>query len=62
MERLKRESLQALLGTISVEAQPNFRGGQLIGCMVGFTVLAKDLIYKQGAYIMVSGGFGDARR
>lgn len=58
MDRLTRDNLKSMLGTISVEAQPNFAGGQLDGCSIGFNVLAQDWAYKQGAYIKVSGAFG----
>jgi hypothetical protein len=58
MDRLTPDNLKSMLGTISVEAQPNFVGGQLDGCSIGFNVLAQDWAYKQGAYIKVSGTFG----
>jgi hypothetical protein len=58
MDQLRRESLTSLAGTISVEVTPNFRGGQLYGCSIGFKALTQDWIYKQGAFIFVSGGFG----
>ena len=58
MDRLTRDNLKSMLGTISVEAQPNFAGGRLDGCSIRFNVLAQDWAYKQGAYIKVSGSFG----
>src|SRR5262245_37405961 len=57
-EHLNRESLLPMLGTISVEVTPNFADGRLDGCSIGFRTLAQDWIYKQGAFIAVSGGFG----
>lgn len=57
-EHLNRESLLPMLGTISVEVTPNFTDGRLDGCSIGFRTLAQDWIYKQGAFIAVSGGFG----
>jgi hypothetical protein len=50
--------MSAILGTTSVEAKPNFAGGQLEGCTIEFRVLAQDWVYKQGAYIAVTGHFG----
>jgi hypothetical protein len=58
MEQLKRESLVSLLGTIEVRVTPNFAGGRLDGCSIGFRTLTQDWIYKQGAFVTVSGGFG----
>jgi hypothetical protein len=34
--------LQSMLGTISVEATPQFADGQLYGCAVAFNVMAQD--------------------
>jgi hypothetical protein len=53
-----RDSLRHMLGTISVETTPNFAGGHLEGCSIGFKSLTQDWIYKQGAFTSVSGGFG----
>lgn len=58
VERMARESLSHMLGTISVEAKPQFRGGELWGCALEFGVLAQDWVYKQGAYIRVGSLFG----
>src|SRR5262245_4144817 len=58
LEQLRRESLLPLLGTIEVGVTPNFRGGQLVGCSIGFRTLTQDWTYKGGAFVMVSGGFG----
>ena len=35
-------SLNAMLGTLDVEAKPNFARGQLDGCLVEFNVLTRD--------------------
>lgn len=48
----------AMLGTFSIDAKPSFADGQLSGCALEFSVLAKDWVYKQGAYIRVGGSFG----
>jgi hypothetical protein len=58
LEQLNRESLLPMLGTISVEVTPNFAGGRLDGCSIGFRTLTQDWIFKQGAFVAVSGGFG----
>jgi hypothetical protein len=58
LEQLNRESLLPMLGTISVEVTPNFTDSRVDGCSIGFRTLAQDWIYKQGAFIAVSGGFG----
>jgi hypothetical protein len=56
--QLDREGLAHMLGTIEVVVTPNFSGGRLEGCSIGFRTLTQDWIYKQGAFITVSGGFG----
>ena len=58
LEQFNRESLLPMLGTISVEVTPNFTDSQLDGCSIGFRTLTQDWIYKQGAFVAVSGGFG----
>ena len=56
-ERVARQVLEALEGTISVEAKPQFAEGQLFGCTVEFNAIERDWIYKQGAHIRIAGGF-----
>jgi hypothetical protein len=56
-ERVARQVLEALQGTISVEAKPQFAEGQLFGCTVEFNAIERDWIYKQGAHIRIAGGF-----
>jgi hypothetical protein len=58
MERLTREAVQRLVGTISVENRPSFVSGQLQGCTIEYYAMARDNIYKQGAFIKVGGSFG----
>ena len=58
LERMKRQALDNLLGTMSVQAEPSFTAGEFVGCLMVFDVLAKDFIYKQGGYIKVGGSFG----
>jgi hypothetical protein len=50
-----------MLGTLDVEAKSNFADGKLNGCVVEFNVLARDWVYKQGAYITIGGSFGVMR-
>jgi hypothetical protein len=50
--------LRAMLGTMSVAAEPTFANGELNGCTIGFNAMPLDRIYKQGAYIWVRGAFG----
>lgn len=57
-ERLNLDTLRKLQGTIEVDMAPYFAGGRLEGCSVGFRTLTQDWIYKQGAFITVSGSFG----
>ena len=54
-ERVARQVLEALQGTISVEAKPQFAEGQLFGCTVEFNAIERDWIYKQGAHIRIAG-------
>jgi len=51
-------SLNSMLGTLDVEAKSHFADGQLNGCLVEFNLMARDWLYKQGAYITVGGLFG----
>jgi len=57
-EKLQREVLTRLQGTIFARALPSFSGGQLEGCLIEFGVLAQDWVYKQGGFIRVGGSFG----
>jgi hypothetical protein len=50
--------LRAMLGTMSVAAEPSFANGELSGCTIGFNAMALDRVYKQSAYIWVRGAFG----
>jgi len=43
---------------LSTKAEPTFRDGELVGCTLRYTALAKDFIYKQGAFIAIRGSFG----
>ena len=52
------DALTAALGTISTNAAPTYTGGQLDGCGIEFSVLARDWIYKQGGFIRVGGQVG----
>jgi hypothetical protein len=58
LEHIQRESLSSLLGTISVVALPQFKDGQLYGCVVEYNVLSRDWIYVRGEFIRVGGSFG----
>ena len=53
-----RQSLSAMVGTLSVGAGTEMSSGSLSGCHFMFTAVAQDLIYRQGAYIGVSGNVG----
>ena len=57
-QREARQALAAMLGTTSVEARPDFVDGRLRGCLLLFSALAQDHVYKQGNYISISGSFG----
>lgn len=53
------ELMLALIeGTQSVAAESTLREGQLIGCDLVFTAIHADVVYRQGAYIKVSGSIG----
>ncbi|UXN58213.1 hypothetical protein [Phyllobacterium zundukense] len=52
------QSLSAMVGTMSVDAETEMSSGSLSGCHFMFTAVAQDLIYRQGAYIGVSGNVG----
>jgi hypothetical protein len=52
------EAFNPLVGTLSTKAEPTFRGGELVGCTLVYAALAKDFIYKQGAFIAIRGSFG----
>jgi hypothetical protein len=51
-----RQSLSALVGTMSVDAETEMSNGSLTGCHFIFTAVAQDSV--QGAYIGVSGNIG----
>jgi hypothetical protein len=55
---MTRPALDKLLGTTSVQAEPSFKDGELVGCVIEFSALTKDFDYKQGGYIKVDGSFG----
>jgi hypothetical protein len=57
----QNQGLGVMLGTLDVEAKSNFADGKLNACMVEFNVLARDWVYKQGAYITIGGSFGVMR-
>src|SRR5688572_24213203 len=52
------EAFNSLVGTLSTKAEPTFRDGELVGCTLIYAALAKDFIYKQGAFIAIRGSFG----
>ena len=52
------EAFNPLVGTLSTKAEPTFRRGDLVGCTLAYAALAKDFVYKQGAFIAISGSFG----
>lgn len=56
-----RQSLSAMVGTMSVDAETEMSNGSLTGCHFVFTAVAQDSIYRQGAYIGVSGNVGVRR-
>jgi hypothetical protein len=58
LQRMDRQVLGPMLGTLSVEAQPYFVEGRLNGCTIVFNALAQDWAYKQGGYISIAGSFG----
>jgi hypothetical protein len=57
-ERVTQDTFRMMLGTIYTKVIPGFRDGRLNACMIEFSVLAQDWVYKQGAYIKVGGSFG----
>jgi hypothetical protein len=60
--KVNREILTRLQGTKSVEAKPQFVDGRLWACVVEFSVIERDWVYKQGAHIRVGGSFGVANQ
>lgn len=52
------QSLSAMVGTLSVMAETAIGRDGLTGCHFLFTAVAQDSIYRQGAYIGVSGNVG----
>jgi hypothetical protein len=53
-----RQELIALEGTMSVKAQPEMAGGELIGCTLTFEAVQQDFKYLEGNFIKVSGTVG----
>jgi hypothetical protein len=45
-------------GTIETKAKSQFADGELVNCMIQFTALAQDSIYRRGQPIKISGLFG----
>ncbi|RCW78692.1 hypothetical protein C7476_1224 [Phyllobacterium bourgognense] len=56
-----RQSLSAMAGTMSVDAETEMSSASVTGCHFMFTAVAQDLIYRQGGYIGVSGNVGVRR-
>jgi len=52
------DSLQKMVGTLSVKPAPVFAGGKLSACSLEFTAVARDYKYKQGELVYLSGSLG----
>jgi hypothetical protein len=53
-----RQTLSAMVGTLSVEAETEMIGGSLTGCHFVYTAVAQDSTHRQGAYIGIAGKVG----
>jgi hypothetical protein len=60
--KVNREVLTSLQGTNFVETKPQFADGRLWACVVEFSTIERDWLYKQGAHIRVGGSFGVANQ
>jgi hypothetical protein len=54
--------LTSLQGTNFVETKPQFADGRLWACVMEFSAIERDWLYKQGAHIRVGGSFGVANQ
>lgn len=53
-----KAALSQLAGTLSVNAQPYFSEGKLVGCTLVFAAIEQDRVYSQGEFLRIDGNVG----
>ncbi|OYU91834.1 MAG: hypothetical protein CFE29_02995 [Bradyrhizobiaceae bacterium PARB1] len=53
-----QQILEMMAGTTAVLAYPQFADGQLGSCLIEFSAITQDNVYRQGAYSKFFGSFG----
>jgi len=57
-QNIQEQALARLAGTVSIQAQPFFSEGRLVGCTLVFNALEQDFVYRRGAFIRIEGNIG----